>query len=706
MPQPTTRSRGDLKTFFVKNAIPTESNFADLIDGMLNQRDDGIAKLPNDALMIVAAGDATSQKKAIHFYAAAGDTDPSWTLGLNPRQNPADAATAKPGFSISDGAGNSRLFVERTTGRIGVGTVGPLQAALHIDRGAANDPAVMLSSSGPGWGSGLQLKNTAAGAARTYGIYAGGGTLHFADVDASADRLVISPDAVFVPGKLTIGVSTPVSDLTLRRDAAGALGPAITLMNAAGSPGAGGALDFDGYNVGPNLPTARLQSLDDGSFSSHLVFSTKNPGAAANPLAERMRIASNGTVSFTAAITPSTGNLSTRGIQFPANPGLGSGDEAFIRYYAVAGEDCKLMIGINNDPNDTLGLWQAGAERLTVGYGWLDVVADGNPVRFTSAWSGSPDGAGVTNRAEISNDTGTYKTLMIIGNKSAGLKRRVSVWDRLEVNGLLTVTEAITPSAGNSSARGIQFPSDPGLGGGDEAFIRYYPVSGETCKLLIGINNDPDDTIGFWQAGGERMTVVFGGVKVNGFISGGETTTGWTLGSGGTTDNWLRLTKTPGSSPYHDLAVGKLYAGGAGRFDLAEVTPVRADDQLEQGDIVVIDREDGMRVRRSARAFDPTVYGVVSSYAQAAMVIGGFGGPEQMMHAIDKLPIALVGRVKIKVCSEAGPIRVGDLLTSSSRPGHAMRCADPAAHPGAIAGKALEPFSGDTGTVTALVTLQ
>ena len=33
----TTRNRTDLKSYFVKNSVPTESNFAELIDGMLNQ---------------------------------------------------------------------------------------------------------------------------------------------------------------------------------------------------------------------------------------------------------------------------------------------------------------------------------------------------------------------------------------------------------------------------------------------------------------------------------------------------------------------------------------------------------------------------------------------------------------------------------------------------------------------------------------------
>ena len=48
------RNRAELKQFFVKNAIPTEKNFADLVDGQLNQKDDGIVKQPNDALSIEA----------------------------------------------------------------------------------------------------------------------------------------------------------------------------------------------------------------------------------------------------------------------------------------------------------------------------------------------------------------------------------------------------------------------------------------------------------------------------------------------------------------------------------------------------------------------------------------------------------------------------------------------------------------------------
>ena len=36
--------RETLKSYFVKNAVPTASNFEELIGAALNQRDDGIAK--------------------------------------------------------------------------------------------------------------------------------------------------------------------------------------------------------------------------------------------------------------------------------------------------------------------------------------------------------------------------------------------------------------------------------------------------------------------------------------------------------------------------------------------------------------------------------------------------------------------------------------------------------------------------------------
>jgi Chaperone of endosialidase len=91
---------------------------------------------------------------------------------------------------------------------------------------------------------------------------------------------------------------------------------------------------------------------------------------------------------------------------------------------------------INDSGNVGIGT-TLPSDRLDVA-GNFRLLTDTNPIRFTSSWSGFPDST--TNQAEICNDTGTFQTLMIVGNRSAGLLggfgRRVSIWDQLEVNGI------------------------------------------------------------------------------------------------------------------------------------------------------------------------------------------------------------------------------------------------------------------------------
>ncbi|MCK9994433.1 MAG: hypothetical protein Dbin4_02953, partial [Alphaproteobacteria bacterium] len=67
------------------------------------------------------------------------------------------------------------------------------------------------------------------------------------------------------------------------------------------------------------------------------------------------------------------------------------------------------------------------------------------------------------------------------------------------------------------------------------------------------------------------------------------------------------------------------------------------------------------------------------------------------------VPLALSGRVPVKVSAENGPIKPGDLLTTSSTPGHAMRC-ESGCH-GAIVAESLGFLESGTGTLTAMVML-
>nr|VFK59746.1 MAG: hypothetical protein BECKUNK1418G_GA0071005_100854 [Candidatus Kentron sp. UNK]VFK68765.1 MAG: hypothetical protein BECKUNK1418H_GA0071006_10062 [Candidatus Kentron sp. UNK] len=133
----TTKDRSALKSYFVKNSIPTEQNFEELIDGMLNLKDDGIAKPAGSPLSLEASGNTESQKKAINFYNSFSDDSPDWVLSLNPRGASGQANTAKRGFSIGDADGNSKFFIDKASGNVGIGTTNP-GYMLQIESSGAN----------------------------------------------------------------------------------------------------------------------------------------------------------------------------------------------------------------------------------------------------------------------------------------------------------------------------------------------------------------------------------------------------------------------------------------------------------------------------------------------------------------------------------------------------------------------------------------
>lgn len=120
-----------------------------------------------------------------------------------------------PKIGFYSSGGNNLGFIEAETGNwymkgsVGIGTTSP-EARLAVDQGATNNLALSLTSSGPGWGSGLLLKNTAPGG-NMYGIYSGAdGMLHFANEGREADDLIIHPT-----GNIGIGTSSPDARLTV-----------------------------------------------------------------------------------------------------------------------------------------------------------------------------------------------------------------------------------------------------------------------------------------------------------------------------------------------------------------------------------------------------------------------------------------------------------------------------------------------------------
>jgi len=71
-----------------------------------------------------------------------------------------------------------------------------------------------------------------------------------------------------------------------------------------------------------------------------------------------------------------------------------------------------------------------------------------------------------------------------------------------------------------------------------------------------------------------------------------------------------------------------------------------------------------------------------------------------------KLPMGVIGVIPTKVCNENGPIRRGDILVTSSRPGYAMKADMDKLKPGQAIGKALEAFDGSFGKIKVLVNVK
>jgi hypothetical protein len=133
-----------------------------------------------------------------------------------------------------------------------------------------------------------------------------------------------------------------------------------------------------------------------------------------------------------------------------------------------------------------------------------------------------------------------------------------------------------------------------------------------------------------------------------------------------------------------------------GPRDLAEYC--LAQERLEPGDVVRLHVDDDL-VERTTAAHDALVAGIVST--EPGVLLGAV--PEDDPEG--RYPIALAGRVPCKVTAEGGPIRRGDLLGSSSTPGHAMRIDPPAITGGTILGKALQDLDTRLGVIDVLVTL-
>ena len=145
---------------------------------------------------------------------------------------------------------------------------------------------------------------------------------------------------------------------------------------------------------------------------------------------------------------------------------------------------------------------------------------------------------------------------------------------------------------------------------------------------------------------------------------------------------------------------GDIRLTGPGSSDCAEDFDIADAPFVEPGTVMVLG-EAGM-LHQSHQAYDKRVAGVISGagdYKPGIVLDKQHSQP-------NRKPISLLGKVYCKVDASYVPVEVGDLLTTSPTPGHAMKAEDPLKAFGAVIGKALRPLGKGQGLIPILIALQ
>ncbi|MEH1792459.1 tail fiber domain-containing protein [Nostoc sp.] len=284
--------------------------------------------------------------------------------------------------------------------------------------------------------------------------------------------------------------------------------------------GSSGIISYSGGNVGigTTTPTQKFevngtvkatQFQGDGSALTGIKFP---PSDSLWELTESGGIynLSGNFVGIRGAIMPSVGNLETAGIMFPKDAFGGSGDAAWIRYYARTGEATTLEIGTSNDPNDHIALMPSLGN---VGIGTIepqgkldvrgDIRAGNSDIYFTKTDHNHTGGIGNTKGFAAIENASNFDALMILGRAGTPKGRTVKLWDYLQVNGGMDVTGNVGIGTQSPEALLHVFSPDPTFGGN----VKLFPTDGKRFDFSYDGGND--GTFAFNNYGKDTGSTLF-----------------------------------------------------------------------------------------------------------------------------------------------------------------------------------------------------
>ena len=347
------------------------------------------------------------------------------------------------------------------------------------------------------------------------------------------------------------------------------------------------------------------------------------------------------------------------GIGYQALQGnTGGADNTGIGYQS-------LLSNTSGTDNTGVGVWSliscTGSQNIAIGsLAGFSLTSGNNNIEIGN--SGTSGDNGVIRIGTPGTQTSTF----LAGQVGLG---GATPQQTLSLNGGLNIDQA-SQNIG-SVANGLTFGSSSGEG------IASLRAGGHSDSF--GLN--------FYTDFAKRMTIMQNGNDVQvGSLKSGVTSVSFY----NATDN----------APMHISCSSITILGGS---DLAEPFQISASDQnVPEGAVVVIDEQNPGHLKLSDEPYDPHVAGVISG---ANGIHPGIQMQQQGLLEGGK-NVALTGRVYVQADASNGPIKPGDLLTTSGIPGRAMRVSDHLQAQGAILGKAMTGLSEGKGMVLVLVTLQ
>jgi hypothetical protein len=253
----------------------------------------------------------------------------------------------------------------------------------------------------------------------------------------------------------------------------------------------------------------------------------------------------------------------------------------------------------------------------------------------------------------------------------------------------------------SDQSSGIRATSYDGVGVEGECITRPDATSGGPAGSggnaagVAGSSAAGTGVVGKGTTGGS-FEGTFEGIHVLGHHQGAAAIAGYNDSSG----PGIFGKSTSGPAGYFEgdvVVTGDVRLTGA---DLAEHFSVGDPGGAEPGTVMVLDGID--HVRMSDCAYDPKVIGIVSgaqSYRPGVVL-------DHRADVPGRQPLALVGKAFCKVDASFGAVEVGDLLTTSATPGHAMKAVERDRAFGAVLGKAMGSLRAGCGLVPILVSLQ